>query len=119
MNSLARIIAICPIVAIATAAETRDWYVINFADGKCLQAKRNPDLEGSPEGFHRALRSEGTADQVHVQKDDDGNLLYVVIRVVRDGGTTSLFWFPSEKNCEIGRRGLLRNGVIPNDEDLK
>lgn len=105
----------------AQQSEPHKWYVLSFQDGECHLAATVPDLgAANPEQYHNYLRNIGITDQIHVQKDGDGNVSGVVIIFKPPGSAVvGLWWFPSSDLCETGKTAAKSNGLLPDTKDLK
>jgi len=116
---LAAGLVVCP-PAFAQPREQHNWYLLSFKDGNCHAAATASPRTTTPEQFHNALRNAGVVDDIHVDKDDDGNVNFVIIGFTPPGGAEeSLLWFPSRGLCEIGKVAAVANGELPDAKDLK
>jgi hypothetical protein len=107
------------IVSPTIAAAARDWYILDFGKGRCVQAKKFLPQAPTPEKFHAASREQGLVDTVHVEKDEDGNVVLVTIGEGAGENAVTLFWFPTADLCDAGKKKAEALGYLPDQEDLK
>jgi hypothetical protein len=104
----------------AQQGEKHNWYLLSFQDGECHAAATAAPRTPTPEQFHNALRNAGGVDEIHVDKDDQGNVNSVTISFTPPGGAeVSLLWFPSSDLCDIGKIAAETDGLLPDTKDLK
>lgn len=102
------------------ALPKKDWYLIDFSTGKCVQAAKVPSPRPhTPDQMHKMLRAGGVVDAIQVLKDPRGNLMGVSVAVNDSGSDVTVLWFVNSDYCGIARDALVSSGAIPNDEDLK
>jgi hypothetical protein len=104
----------------AQQKEPHQWYVLSFQDGECHAATALFPRIASPEQFHNALRNDGIVDNIRVDKDDNGNVNFVLISFALPlRAEESTFWFPGSDKCELGKIGAKISGLLPDTSDLK
>lgn len=106
---------------VASKPPARVWWILDFGSGRCVEASKAAGgrMGRTPDAAHKALRADGVADTVDVQKNDDGQIVYVRIAISKDGEETSLFWFPSQGGCATGLELAKAKGLIADDADLQ
>jgi hypothetical protein len=110
MLLVAGLVAGVPALA-AQPGEQHNWYILSFKDGECHAAATFGPRIATPEQFHNLLRNHGVVDEIHVDKDDDGNVNSVTISFTPPGGTEGAsLWFPSSDLCEMGKTLAEANG---------
>ena len=107
------------LIGITPAMAQTDWYILDFSTGRCIRG--SPQTFISPAQEHDVLRQSGISDQIHVEKDNDGDIIYITIEnTTPQGGTTTNYWFPNAAKCEAGRQTAVNLGWIPdNMKDLQ
>lgn len=103
------------------SAHATDWYILNASTAQCLSATTFSRQDGladfrSPKSLEVYLRKDGTFDSTNVNKDGEGNILFVMVH--RTDGI-GILYFPGKDACNLGRRVGLKTGVINDPEELR
>lgn len=86
----------------------RHWYVIDFAEGLCIQPPA-----ATPDQFRAVLRAEGRKDITQTYKRANGTVNSVSMTVSDNGRIITLWWYPTEALCEVGLSEFRESGVLP------
>jgi hypothetical protein len=113
------VLGLCAMMAMSHVAHARQWYVLDFKTGTCVEASTVFPKAPAPQKLHDAIRSGGVVDEVKVSKDDDGQVSMVTIGFTAKGNTMELLWFPVADLCEKARKVAVEDGTIPDMNDLK
>ena len=108
------------VLLIGATDPPRDWYFLSFEDGDCIQAstRLKPDV-ATPDLYRKTARRNGRGEHTDVIKNNQGQVVTVIITTQGGGRESSAYWFPSLNLCKMGLIAAHLTGNIPDEADLK
>jgi hypothetical protein len=105
----------------AAAADRTDWYVVDFANARCVRGATAPDPDlASPYKAEAWARRNETFIATNITRGDDKSIISVTIRVRNRTGREGTFIFlPSQLHCKVMLKVLMEEGELNDPNELK